>query len=249
MKDTGEGLYDWWKRDKISGTIMPIFLVLNVGILWLERDWTKSQLLANAFMLILMIWSIWQFRVRATAENIHIREVKSKETIELERIEKEYEFKHKQLELERERFEHKRDIENFAKSTVEAEQGRKMALIQEQADFVDDQIMSKQMHIIFLTQNFDMTNESMKKLVDNHIKDIDKLRVYKKGLPDKINLRLKEIYDLSPPTIRTSGEMVNQELQAVLGQIKNNTNLNQTIKDIESASDGIPQSVAKTNQS
>lgn len=222
IKDATDNLIKWWKQDKVSGTIMPIFLSLNIVILWKNEDWTTTQLIADAFMLALMVWSIFQYRVNAMFETRLSMEKSKYVEVEKERI-----------NLSRDEFEHRREMELFAKSIVDVEHKEKMALIVERADFVDAQIMSKVDHIIFLTENFAI-DDKMARVIEKHKQEISDLREFKRSLPDRVDQRYRVLEGLEPPSVSTTGEIVKDELSAVLGQIKENIEVSETLSEISS---------------
>ena len=232
LKDAGDNLVAWWKQEKVSGTIMPIFLILNVAILWTSADWTVTQLIANAFMLILMVWSIWQYRIRVVADNSETRLLNKEKEVEIAEIEGKYKLEHEKLELDRNEFEHKREMERFAKAIVEVEHKKKINLMDERGDFVEEQIEQKVNHILFLTENFELTDK-MKEVIAEHKKEIYELRAYKKDLPEKLQLRYRDMQGMNPPKIHTTGGIIENELSAVMSQIKNNTEVKETLNDIK----------------
>ena len=50
-----EGLWKWWKNDKISGTLMPIFVLLNVIKFQADTSYSINELIANFSFIVIII--------------------------------------------------------------------------------------------------------------------------------------------------------------------------------------------------
>jgi len=221
LKDAGENVYEWWKKEKISGTVMPIFLILN--ILKFESsgtNYTQTELIANGFFLVVMIYAIQQYYVRG--ERVSKEEERTK--IELAKVKVESD---KQVQ--------KKQVEDFAMNVMKKEKTFQYNLIAEQAEFVTDQIVQKTDHIVFLTKHFNMQDEFTLGLIATHEMEIEELRAYQKILPRKIEQKYDDYIMGVNEIPQTSSVPVQlkSELKKTLENVLHNTELQNTIDGIE----------------
>ncbi len=234
ISDNKNNLITIWKNDKVTGTIIPIFLTLNGYILWKNEDWTFTQIISNIFLFLAMAWSIFNTRTRMIEETKINLEYKYREK-----------FENMEHQLRREKFEHRREMERFAKSIVEVEFQKKMKLIESQASFIDRQIMNAVDHILFLSSNFDVNDESIKKAIAMHRSDIEWLRVYRAKLPDMIEKSMREIMSIGVPQVKFNqsetsdavvGNMVN-EVNKIIKRIIDNPEIDTALDNIDDNGD------------
>lgn len=232
LKDAGENVYEWWKKEKISGSIMPIFLVLN--LLKFEdsgTNYTVTELIANGFMMAIMIYAIRQYYIRQSKEEALDRIHKEN----LKEIEEKYKVDMAKISHDTRVHMQKKQVEDFAMNIVKKEKERQYAMIAEQADFITEQIVHKTDHIVFITDNFDKADQFGSELINIHKAEIDNLRQYQKLLPHKLEMTFddfaKGINEI--PNTVISGHIVKTELDTVLGKVKDNAEIRSTIEEIE----------------
>ena len=226
------GLYKWWSQDKISGTIMPVFIVLNINKIGTGDQYGQTDLIANASMLIIMIVSIIFYYKRNKLAN-ELAEVTKKETT---KIVSNAEVELAKIELERDVFEQRKSIEQFGMDVVEKQRSHQYSLITEQSDFITDQIKQKVEHIVYLAEYFEMGSEHVKKMVDTYKGQIEDLRKYQMKLPEKIEMRFKEFMVSTMPTVSptevTESSIIKEELSEVMDKVVEDAELTDTIDAI-----------------
>ncbi len=232
-KDAGENIYEWWKKEKISGTIMPIFLLLN--ILKFERsgtDYTTAELIANGFMLIVMIYAIGKFYSRSQYEDSAIRE----SDIRKEQIQADKDVELAKIANDTKVIIQEKQVQDFAMAITKKEKEYQFNLIAEQADFITEQIQDKVEHIIFLSEHFDKADDFAKTLTSMHRAEIDNLRAYQKLLPHKLEMKFDDYVkgvDEIPVLVSTTPKMVKEELNKVLDKVAHNSELQSNIDSIK----------------
>jgi len=218
IKDNLEGLYGWWKRDKLSGTLIIILLSFVVTKLILETDYSLSQMIFVGTMTLLIIGRIGFYYHRDM--KITTKLIDHKKHI-------------KELDHAIDKFEQQKTVENFAMTTIEMEKEKQFAMIQEQSEHIQQDICEKTDHIIYLTENFEMSSR-LKDIIDMHKDEIGRLREYRIHLPEKIRLSFKDFLDVHDmPKIRTKPTEIRNELEALITEVKLLSSLDRRVIEIE----------------
>lgn len=245
LKDRVGNIYEWWKNEKISGTLMPIFILLNILKFQTDTAYTVNELIANASFLTLMIFSIMSYYRRSerldkvtAVKDVGIDKNKREQEVafeqvnrEIEQIEKDRVLDQDTIDLDREKFNHKKDVEEFSMGVVQKQREYQYSLITEQADFINEQIINKTDHIVYVTKNFEL-NDKMMSVIKMHEDEIEILRLYQRNLPAKIEMRFKDFLmsNKDIPRVRPAPEVIESELNAILKNVNDNIEI-QSVKD------------------
>ena len=217
-----DNLAQWWVQDKISGTILPILIVLNLRKFSMGEDpYTFTELIANAFMLGISMISIAGYTKRKERESKRKHEY----NLKLEELATRKAMNDGEIELKKEMFEQKRAIENFAMDVTKKQKEHQFKALLTEVDVIDEQIAHHVKQIVYISKNFDASEESVKELVQTHFDDIDHLREYKKRIPDMMSLSFNQYSNTEKR--RTADPVpvpVSSELDDVLKQILDNIN-------------------------
>lgn len=239
IKESFDNLVNWWKNEKISGTIMPIFLLLNIIKFQTSTNYTISELIANTSFIVVMIVAIKYYYLRSTEQSkqerekeVRMKEIESLEKSTMKEVEGVIEvemLEEKRLEAQ---FQQKKTIEDFTMEIVRGQKERQFALVVEEADYIDKAIMDKANHIIYLAKNFTI-DEKIEYLIGKHETEIAELRVEKAKLPEKVERHFKSLMNMSEiPKVGRAGEIIESELTAVLNEIDNNKDVKSTMEEI-----------------
>lgn len=240
IRDASGNLFNWWKNEKISGTIMPIFLILNIIKFQTDTEYSINELVANASFLILMIFAIVSYYRRSerldainAIRDVALDKNAKEQEVAQKRAEKDYEVAMAALALEREKFEHQKEVEEFSMEIVQKQREYQYSLITEQADFINEQIINKTDHIVYITKNFPEVGNT-DKVIKMHEDEIEVLREYQRELPLKIEMRFKDflISSKNIPKVKPSSEIIKTELDTVLVDIEENTEINSVSKEV-----------------
>ena len=229
LRDAGDGLYKWWKNEKISGTLMPIFILLNIIKFQTDTSYSINELIANASFLTLMVFAIFNFYRRSE----RLDKVDAEKEIGLDKNIKEKEVAMEKVALERDIFEHKKEVEEFSMGVIQKQREYQYSLITEQADFINEQIINKTDHIIYVTKHFTL-DEKMEQVIKMHEDEIEVLRLYQRALPQKIEMRFKDFLmsNKEIPRVRPAPEVIETELTAILKNIDENIEVKSVTEDI-----------------
>jgi len=224
-----EGLWKWWKNDKISGTLMPIFVLLNVIKFQSDTGYSINELIANFSFIVIIIFSVMSFYKR----NAKSEEIEAKRDSRIAESSDNKEVELEKVQLEREVFEHKKSVEEFSMGVVDKQRKYQYSLITEQADFINEQIINKTDHIVYMSKNFTIDG-NVESVIKMHEDEIEVLRLYQRALPQKIEMRFKDFLmsNKDIPRIKPSPEVVEGELNAILENINENMEIKEVTVDI-----------------
>lgn len=217
-----DNLAQWWVQDKISGTILPILIVLNLRKFSMGEDpYTFTELIANAFMLGISMISIAGYTKRKERESKRKHEY----NLKLEELATKKAMNDGEIALKQDMFEQKRAIENFAMDVTKKQKEHQFKVLLTEVDVIDKQIAHHTKQIVYISQHFDKNQEGVKELMQTHFDDIEHLREYKKKIPDMMALSFTNFSNAEKKeTAEPVPVPVSSELDEVLKQIVDNIN-------------------------
>jgi len=222
LKDSFDGLYGWWKRDKLSGTLLFVLLSFVVGKMVFKDPYSGNELIFIEILTALVTAAIgfYYFRdIKITSKLI------------------DYKGRIKELDHAIDKFEQQKTVENFAMSTIEIEKEQQFRMIQDQSIHILNDIKEKTDHIIYLAENFKMSAR-LKDIIDVHVEEIARLREYVRHLPEKIRLSLRDYLKAHDvPSIRTKPVEIRSELEALITEVKLLSSLDRRVIEIETEID------------
>lgn len=228
------GLYNWWGNDKLSGTIIPIFILLNVIKFQTDTAYSINELIANASFIIIITVAVMNYYRRASRQE----EINAQVVVDVDRNKKKAEVEFEKIKLERDKFEQDRVVTNFSMDVVRRQREHQFSLIMEQGDFIDEQIVNKTDHIVYMTKNLELTEHTLN-LIKMQEDEIELLRLYKRHLPQKVELRFKDfiVSTREIPKIRPTEEVLSEELSQIMKRVEENTEveeLKETMTGVDS---------------
>jgi len=234
-----DGLYKWWKNDKISGFLMPIFVLLNVLKFQNDTAYSTTELIANFSFIAVIIASVSNFYKRSAKSD----EIKAKKESRIQESKDNKEIELEKVQLDREKFEHKKSVEDFSMGVISKQREYQYSLITEQADFINEQIINKTDHIVYLSKNM-VIDDKVEGVIKMHEDEIELLRLYQRNLPQKIEMRFKDFLmsTREVPRILPAPELIESELGAILDNIDKNMDVTEVKEDIEVDATNTPSS-------
>ena len=231
IKDFTKNLIEWWRTDKLTSTLSPIVITLNILKFRTGTNYTDTELIANGFMIILMLFSIRYYYKRHQIDALQtLNYTKYKLSIESEeRIEM------RDLDIRDRELKQKKEIEDFAMDIVEKQRVYQFGLLAKRANFIYAQIMENVNSIVYLAKNFNLAEQpAIKHLITMHEKNIESLRKELETLPIDIKKSFKDfVSDEDVLGDINVSKQIGNEVDAVISTIVSNAHIAEAIDDIE----------------